>query len=384
MIPLFVPGPTSVDLSVLAAQARPPAYHRDEAYGRMLRDIVGMLAEVLGTRGEVYCVAGSGTSTLEMAVQNACRPGDRVVVATNGYFGERLAELCVRLGLDTVHLRGDYEEPLPLQRIAAALRTPATALLAVHHETSTGRVNDLAALGELTRARDTLCIVDAVSSAGVLPVDTDRNGLDLVVATSHKGIGGTPGIGVVAVSPRAWRRIDAVAPPATLAGDLARVRRAHHRDPAESLWTPPVSVMAGLHAALPVLTRRTSLPEHQAERAAIGRAVRAGLSAHGFRLWPTGAADIAPVTAAEPPRGVDAALLIKSVRDVCGVQLGSGHGPLAGRIVRVSHLGIDMFHVLGLLGAVAVATSGMADAPGSAAERAWAAYAGAQAETATA
>ncbi len=385
MIPLFVPGPVTVDPAVLMAQAASPIYHRGEEHGRMLRDITAMLAQVLGTASDVYCVGGSGTATLEMTVQNICRSGDRVVVATNGYFGERLAELCHRLDLDTVQVRADYAEPLPITRIDRALRTPATAFLAVHHETSTGRVNDLATLGDLCRARRTLCVVDAISSAGVLPISMDRHGLDVVVTSSHKGIGGTPGVGILAVSPRAWERARTVAPPATLAGDWGRVRRAFLRDPAESLWTPPVSVMAGLHVALEALTRRAPLAQTQERRAAIGRAVRAGLSAYGFTPWPSGAVDVAPVTAAEPPPGIAADVLVTTMRELCGVQMGSGLGPLAGRIVRVSHLGIELFHVFGLLGAIAVAARGATKHAGEgAAEQAWRAFAASAAEVAAA
>src|SRR2546430_7497298 len=304
MTPLFVPGPTTVDAAVLTAQATAPIYHRGDEYGRMLRDITGMLAQIIGTTSDVYCVCGSGTATLEMTVQNLCRPGHRVVVATNGYFGERLAELCHRLDLDTVHIQADYTEPLPSKQIDQALRTPTTALLAVHHETSTGRVNDLATLADLCRARQTLCVIDAVSSAGVLPINMDRHGLDVVVTSSHKGIGGTPGVGILAISPRAWEHARSQAPPATLSGDWGRVRRAFLRDPAESLWTPPISVMAGLHAALEALTRRAPLPQAQARRPAIGRAGRARLSPCGFTLWPSEAGEVAPVTAAEPPLGV--------------------------------------------------------------------------------
>src|SRR2546430_15821078 len=139
MTPLFVPGPTTVDAAVLTAQATAPIYHRGDEYGRMLRDITGMLAQIIGTTSDVYCVCGSGTATLEMTVQNICRSGDRVVVATNGYFGERLAELCHRLDLDTVQVRADFTQPPPITRIYPCPRTPGTAFPPVHPDTSTRR-----------------------------------------------------------------------------------------------------------------------------------------------------------------------------------------------------------------------------------------------------
>lgn len=375
MIPLFVPGPCTVSDAVREAQARAPVYHRGEEYGRLLREVSAMLGEVLGTAGEVHCVCSSGTGTIEMALQNVCRPGDRIVVPSNGYFGERLADMGRRLGLDVVHLRGDWTDSLPHEEVDRALRCGAIALLAIHHETSTGRVNDVARLGVLCREHGALCMIDAISSAGILPVEMDQHDLDVVIATSQKGIGATPGVGVLTASRRVWQRLAALPAPATLACDWAKVRRSFHRDPAESQWTPPVSVMAGLHAALMTLTRNQPVAEVYGARAAVGRAVRAGMCALGFMPWPAGAADVAPVTVAQPPHGVDTTALLAAARRSCGVELGPGQGRLAGRVVRVSHIGIELFHVLGLVGTIDVAIEQLTGArPGSPAARAWRAF----------
>ena len=375
MIPLFVPGPVTPAQAVLSAQALPPIYHRSDEYGDLLQEVTSMLGGVLGTTGAVHCIAGSGTAALEMAIQNICRPGDRVVVGSNGYFGERLAEMATRLDLDVDHLAGPWNEPLRPTHVEQALVPGTVALLAVHHETSTGRVNDLGLIGRLCRRHGALSLIDAVSSAGAIAVDMDRHGLDVVVASSQKGIGGTPGLGVLAASAAAWRRIESLEAPSTYAADWARVSRAFHRQPAESLWTPPVSVMAGLHAALTVLTERPSLAATQAHRAAIGRALRAGLWSLGFMVWPAGAADMAPVTVAEPSVGIDADRLADELRQMCGIDLGRGQGQLAGQVMRISHLGIDLFHVFGLLGALrAVLADQGGVAHGDPAVAAWQAF----------
>lgn len=364
MIPLFVPGPATVAGPVLAAQAQPVMYHRSVEYGVALTEIASMLGEVLGTTREVHCVNNSGTGTIEMALVNLCRHRDQVVVASNGYFGERLAEICRRVGLDVFHINGSWTEPLPLEDIERAL-PGAVALVAVHHETSTGHVNDLSALAEISDRNGALFLVDAISSAGTLPINMDDIGIDVVVATSQKGVGGTPGIGILAGSTKVWKRLEALAPPPTLAADWLRVRRAFQRDPAESQWTPPVSVMAGLHMALIESTRRTSIQDTWDHRAAIGRAVRAGLHALGFTTLPAGSVDVAPITVAEPPGDADATALIRSLTTT-GIHVGPGQGPFADRVIRVSHLGAQLFHVFGLLGAIEVALAeGASDRNGS-------------------
>ncbi|MEV6970536.1 aminotransferase class V-fold PLP-dependent enzyme [Hamadaea sp. NPDC051192] len=354
-IPLFTPGPVAVAAKVLQAQSATPIYHRSREYGALLTEVSQMLGDVLGTDADVYCLTASGTATIEAAVRNLCRPGDDIVVASNGYFGERLALMCERLKLDVTHVRGSWREPLPLEDVDRALAvTNAVAVLAVHHETSTGRVNDVAQIARLCRAGEALSIVDAISSAGTLPVDMDTHGLDVVIATSQKGIGGTPGIGVFAASEQAWSHVDRLPPCDSLSGDWTKVRDSFRRLPAESQWTPAISLMAGLHAALDDLLHRRPHATHMAERAAIGRALQAGLSAMKFEVWPAGAASVAPITVAELPPGLDATLAIAHLGQICSVTVGDGQGQLAGRVLRISHVGVELLHVLGLLGALAI------------------------------
>jgi aspartate aminotransferase-like enzyme len=357
VIPLLVPGPATVSDTVRQAQARQPIYHRGVEYGTVLAETARLLGVVLGTAGEVHCVTGSGTATMEMAVANTCRPGDSVVVASNGYFGERLADMCTRLGLNVTHVRAGWDEPLPLERVEAALNPDTVALVAVHHETSTGRVNDLPALASRCQRHGVLCVIDAISSAGVLPIEMDQHGIDVVVATSQKGMGGTPGVGVLTGSELAWRRVESLPPPATLAADWMRVRRSFRKNPPESQWTPAVCLMAGLHAALREFATDGQLVHRFAERAAIGRALRHGLRELGFGLWPSGAVPVGPVTVAEPPPGADADVLVDTIRRVTGVDIGAGQGPLAGRVIRLTHVGIGIFDVLGTLGAMHATTA---------------------------
>jgi serine---pyruvate transaminase len=364
MIPLFTPGPVTVTDAVTAACARAPVFHRSTEYAEMLEAISAMMGIVLGTEGEVYFLSGSGTYVLESAFQNLCRPGERIVVASNGYFGERLAHMGGRLNLDVTEVRMPWGEPLDAGQVKSALGTDARALFLVHHETSTGYVNNLTPLKELCAEHGTLLVLDAISSAGALPIDMDALGLDVVVATSQKGIGGVPGIGVLAVSPQAWARVESLPVPPTFSADWQRLRAAYHRTPAESLWTPPVTVMAGLHAALVQLAKSPSLQASFLRTERVGAAVRAGLTAADLRLAPAGAASFAPVSVASLPRNISANAVVATLWRDFGVRVGGGQGELADRVIRVSHLGIGLFHVLGLLGALEAVLGGMG-LPGS-------------------
>jgi aspartate aminotransferase-like enzyme len=351
--PLFTPGPVSISLAVRDAGGRPPRFHRDDNYAAQLVDSSAMMGTVLGTAQEVYFTAGSGTALLESAFLNVCAPGAPVVMANNGYFGARLAAMARRAGLAVNEVEAQWHAPLSLPQIAAAVRRGADAVFVVHHETSTGYVNELAEIAGLCADTGALLVVDAISSAGPIPVEMDRLGMDVVVATSQKGIGGVPGAGVLALSVKAWDRVDALGPPRTYAGDWLRLRAAFHRTPAESLWTPPVTVMSALHAALVELVQSPSHAASMTRTARVGYAVRSGLEALGLLPLPTGAVAVAPVTVARVPPGIHATDVATRLREDFDVRVGTGQGQLGGHAVRVSHVGLTMFDVFGLLGATA-------------------------------
>lgn len=352
--PLFTPGPVPVDPAVLEASGRAPRFHRDARYGADLVETSRMMATVLGTAGEVYFTAGSGTQLLECAFLNVCALRSRVVVAHNGYFGARLPEMGRRAGVDVVEVTAPWNEPLPLAGIESALRDDPDALFVVHHETSTGFVNELTAVADRCAQSRAVLVVDAIASAGALPINMDTIGVDVVVATSQKGIGGVPGVGVLALSAKAWQRVEELGTPRTYAGDWPRLRAAFHRTPPESLWTPPVTVMDALHTALVGLTGAPSLAASIERTAKVGHAIQGGLVSAGMRPVTIGAVATSPVTVAAPPPGIAADDLIRVLWDDLGVRVGTGQGPLAGRVVRVSHFGVSMFEALGLVSCIEV------------------------------
>lgn len=373
-IPLFVPGPVTLSDAVMKAGASATVYHQGTEFGRLVAEVGRLVGEVLGTAEPVYCLAGTGTALLETVLRNVSAADEPVTVASNGYFGERLAETAGRLGLRVVHLRESWGAPVSLPALRAALEAGATSVYVVHHETSTGFVNDLAPIARLCRELSAVLVVDCISSAGALPVEMDRVGVDVAVMTSQKGVGGPPGVGLLAISPRAWARAEAVGPPTTLAGDWSRMRAAALRTPTQALWTPPVTVVAALHAALVERVVDVPLPETWRRTETVGVAMRQGLAALGFRHLPTGAVAVPPVTATRPPEGVNATLLVEALR-AYGVQTGAGQGELAGEILRISHVGLELFHVFGLLGGMEAALDDLRGSAGTApavrAARAW-------------
>jgi len=203
---LLAPGPTPIPPEVLQAIAQPILHHRTPQFEALFGRVRTGLAKLIETRGEVIILAASGTGALEAAVVNLCSPGDEILVVLCGKFGERWADIGRAFGLTVHALEAPYGDTVSPERVAAALAAHprARALFVTQSETSTGVLEDVEAYAALTRGTDTLCVVDTVSSLGVVPCPMDAWGIDVVVAGSQKGLMCPPGLAFVALNDRAW------------------------------------------------------------------------------------------------------------------------------------------------------------------------------------
>src|SRR5436305_12853977 len=202
---LFTPGPTPVPPQVLAALAEPVVHHRSPDFRPIYERCLGRLREVCRTQSDVLLFTASGTGAFESAVANLVSPGEPHLVVSAGNFGERWAALTKAYGADVDHLRYAWGETPDPDDVRARLRErEAKAVWIVHSETSTGVVSDIQALAAAAKEHGALTVVDAVSSLGAVPCDTDAWGLDVVVSGSQKALMTPPGLGVCAVSEAAY------------------------------------------------------------------------------------------------------------------------------------------------------------------------------------
>jgi alanine-glyoxylate transaminase/serine-glyoxylate transaminase/serine-pyruvate transaminase len=340
---LLIPGPVSVSSEVLTALARPvPAHYGDDwvdLYHRLTVDLAG----IFGTAGDVVLLFGPGTAALETCLASGLATGDEVLVATNGLFGDRLADVARTLGLVVHPVTAGEREPIRPEALVEALdRHPAArAFAVVHHETSLGLINPVRELCRLAGGRGLLTIVDAVASLGGVPLRMDDWGIDLCATSGNKCLGAPVGVAPIAVGPRGWAAVDDGR--RKIAGwylNLATWRRfgdmwaGWHPSPT----TMPSNVCVALRAALDEVLER-GLEAHQARLARAAARVREGLAEMGFEMViPDGSAS--PVTTAVwalPDMDVDDYL--EWLRRERGMRVGGGLGPLAGRSFRVGHMG---------------------------------------------
>jgi aspartate aminotransferase-like enzyme len=349
---LMTPGPTPVPPEVLLAQGSPLVYHRGPGYGDLLREVTDGLKEILHTGSDVLVFTSSGTGGMESAVGNLFSPGDRVVVPVAGFFGERFATMASAFGLDVRRIDYDWGQAVKPDDVQAALQeAPTKAVLMQHSETSTGVIHDVEAVGRLTGPAGVLLVVDVISSLGAVPYDGDGWGVDVAVGGSQKALMATPGIAFVNVSDRAWEASRTATNP-RFYFDWAAYRKSYESKDPENPYTPAISLMLGMRAALRLYFAEG--PDAVLERHRIlSAATKEGVRALGLDLFGEHPQTAWAVTAVRAPEGIDGDQLVAKVRSDHGIILAPGQGPLKGKVFRIGHLGYyDRFDIVRCLAAL--------------------------------
>ncbi|MFW6189058.1 MAG: pyridoxal-phosphate-dependent aminotransferase family protein [Planctomycetota bacterium] len=332
---MFTPGPTMVPQEVLLEEAAPMIHHRTDRFSAIMAEVNRGLQKLFGTEQTVFVIMGTGTAAMEAAVVNVCSPGDKVLYAPGGKFGERWGAIAEAYGCRTVPLPVEWGESLAVDDASAALaeHPDAKAMYVTHSETSTGALTDVRAIAALTRETDVLLGVDSITSIGVHPFELDEWGVDLAVSGSQKGCMVPPGLSFIAVSLRTWDAVEACESP-TYYLDLKAMRKraADHQTP----FTGAVSLVRGLRRALQMMDEE-GLQAVFARHARLARATRAAVKALGLRLVADTPAN--GVTAVYGPEGVNTGDLVNLMREKFGVTIAGGQADLKGKIFRVGHMG---------------------------------------------
>jgi aspartate aminotransferase-like enzyme len=346
---LLTPGPTPVPPEVLAAISQPVVHHRGPDFKPVYERTLARLREVFRTNQEVLLLAAAGTGAMESAVANLCSPGERVLVVSAGHFGERWRAIASAYGAEVETLEYEWGEIPSADDVAARLQElgGAKAVFITHSETSTGVVCDLQALAAAAGEQGALSVIDAVSSLGAVPLETDAWGLDVVVSGSQKALMTPPGLAMVSASERAWAGLGE-SPRFYL--DWERTRKG--QSTLDAPFTPPVSLVAGLDVALGILLDQ-GLDAVFDRHVRLGRACRDGAKAMGLELFSPDDDRSAVVTAIRAPDGIDATELVRSLRDRFGITIANGQAALRGKIFRIGHIGyFDVFDITTALAAI--------------------------------
>lgn len=350
---LMIPGPTPVPESVLLAQAKHPIGHRSPDFSEIIAEINENLKWLHQTQQDVLTVTASGTGAMEAGIINFLSPGDRVIVASNGKFGERWAEITDAFGLKTERIKaewGDVIDPDAIrEKLEADTNKEIKAVIVTHSETSTGVLNDLETINRYVKNHgEALIMVDAVTSLGAVNIPIDEWGLDVVGSGSQKGYMVPPGLGFIAVSEKAWRAYETAKIP-KFYFDLGAYRKSTAKN--STPFTPPINLMFGLQTALQMM-RNEGLENIFARHERNTLATRAAMEALGLPLFAPNHAASRAVTAVAPTT-VEAEKVRSVMKKQFNIALAGGQNQLKGKIFRIGHLGFiserDVLTVVGSL-----------------------------------
>jgi len=291
------------------------------------------------TSSDVLCFTSSGSGGMESAAANLVRPGEPVLVASCGKFGQRWAELADSFGGRTEHYEAEWGtkvDPAEVDRRLA--ETGAKLFFSTLSETSTGVVNDIAALTEVAHRHGALIVVDAVSALGAIPVRQDEIGVDVVVAGSQKALMAPPGLGFASVNEAALERASENADQGRYYFDWAKTAKGQRKDPPDSPFTPAVGLFAALDVALGMIVSE-GLEQVFERHRLLGRATREAVKTLELDLFGPEDEGANVVTAIRLPEGIDGGKVPKIMRDQYRITIAGGQNQLKGKIARIAHCG---------------------------------------------
>ncbi len=280
---LLNPGPVNVSPRVTAALARGDLCHREPECAALLESIRERLVAAFAPAGEFTAVliSGSGTAALEAAVTSVLSARGKLVVVSNGIYGERIAAMATAARLPHVVVSCPWTERPDLRAVEAALRPPdVEAVAIVHHETTTGLLNPVAEVGALARQHRKLLLVDSISGLGGDALDCEAAHVDLVVGTANKCIQGLPGMAFVLVRRNVMQRLVAY-PRRSLYLSLPVHFEALERR--STPYTPAVQAAYALDEALAEL-HEEGVANRVARYARAAALLRAGFASLGLKL----------------------------------------------------------------------------------------------------
>jgi alanine-glyoxylate transaminase/serine-glyoxylate transaminase/serine-pyruvate transaminase len=333
---LLGPGPSMISPRVMRALGAPMLGHLDPDLMAMTDEVREQLRRLFRAPDGsfAFAVSGTGTAGLEATVANLVGDGTRVLAVVTGYFGDRLAQVCQRCGGQVTRLDVEWGRAVDPARVREALaRGGADVVCVVHAETSTGVLNPVAEVARAAHDAGALVIVDAVTSLGGHPLEMAKWGIDAVYSCTQKCIGAPSGLAPVAFAPSALaRRVSC----RSFYFDLGLLedywlRRKYHH-------TMSASLVYALHEALAAIDEE-GLEARWARHERHHAALAAGLAAMGLGLLPPEGERLWTLNAVRVPDGVDEARARKDLLSRFNMEVGSGLGPLAGKIWRVGLMG---------------------------------------------
>jgi aspartate aminotransferase-like enzyme len=333
-------------------------HHRTPEFRALYTRVLAQLKEFVGTKNDVIILSSSGTGAMEASVSNLTSPGDRVLVLTAGKFGERWTALTKAFGCHVDVIEKPYGQTFDLAEVKAALKLETRAVFVQATESSTGVRHDVEGIAKLLKEANSeaLLVVDAITGLGTTELDMDGWGIDVLIGGSQKAVMMPPGLAYLAVSQKAWDRMESTYNPRYYF-DLRKERK--NAAKGESAYTPSVALIAGLGASLEYLAAQGEGSMAEGRKRLVNSAetcaamTRAAAMALGFKLFAPKGYEAAAATAIMAPEGTDSGTLVKGLKSQFAAIVTDGQGDMKGHLFRIAHIGFfDYLDTIAIIGAL--------------------------------
>jgi alanine-glyoxylate transaminase/serine-glyoxylate transaminase/serine-pyruvate transaminase len=337
------PGPSMVDARVLRAMATPVVGHLDPDFIKVMDDTQELLRYVFQTKNEITIpISGTGTSGMETALCNFIEPGDNVLVAVSGYFGERLVDMASRYGAEVDRIDQPWGEAFDPAEVEEALGKKQYKLIAiVHGETSTGVCQkDIKAIADAAHKHGVLLLLDTVASLGGTPVEVDAWGVDICYSGSQKALSAPPGLALITVSPLAaevFKKRKTKVP--VFYFDL-NLLMDYWGSPKKYHHTAPVTMIMAMREAMRLVAEEGLEARFKRHRG-VAEQLWEGLANLYLPLLVPPANRLVTLTTPQLPDGLDELAIRKALLNEYNIEVAGGFGPLAGKVWRIGLMGFS-------------------------------------------
>ena len=335
---LLIPGPSPVVPRILAALALPTVSHVSPDMVRDLGTALENLKKIVFCRdGEAFLIAGAGTLAMEIALLNTAGSNDRLLILSQGFFGDRMVQVAKSFGLTPDVIRSPWGRIVSPEELARALQAkPYTVVVCTLVDTGTGACAPVRDYADALRGRDALFIVDGVCATGGIAERMDDWGIDVILTAAQKCFGAPPGLAIDVFSPRAMDKRRSLTSVPGYYTDILRWLPVM-KDPARYFSTPCVNELRAFAEATRIIMEE-GIEARFRRHARTGAALRAGLCALGFGLFTDESCLAATLSVVRYPEGIDDPTFRGQLAEN-GVVMAGGLGDTAGQVFRMGHMG---------------------------------------------
>lgn len=342
---LMIPGPTEIDPAVLKEMNTPMVAHYGAKWTEYYDETRKMLQEIMGTEEDLFLFVGSGHAALDAAIGSLVEEDDKILVLSNGAFGERIAEIVASYRAKPVKITtawGKAFKPEEIDKYLQSNQQQFKAMLMVHNETSTGVTNPVDRLCEIAKKYGLVTFVDGVCSVGITEFKMKKWSIDIAVTASQKGLGAPPGLAVVAVRENGWRAIEERKK--RVVGwylNLTTMREFNEKQKGFQPYsiTMAVNNVRALNKSLKMI-KEEGLVNRIKRHTESAKFFRNKIKELGLEVAASEEDACCAVTVINNPDGYNSEELIKLMDEEYNIRIANGLGKFAGHAIRVGHMNL--------------------------------------------